>query len=86
MDGDRQRTARVIAGTYPLKKIAICLLDIYKTCISPFIPTQCRFYPTCSSYMQEAIEKKGIFRGLACGIMRILRCHPFSRGGYDPVK
>jgi putative membrane protein insertion efficiency factor len=86
MDGDRQRTARIAACEYAVKKFAICLLDIYKICISPFIPTQCRFYPTCSSYMQEAIEKKGVLRGLACGIKRIVRCHPFGRGGYDPVK
>jgi putative membrane protein insertion efficiency factor len=86
MDGDRQRAARIVAGKNPLKKFAICLLDIYKICISPFIPTQCRFYPTCSSYMQEAIEKKGVLGGLVCGFKRILRCHPFSRGGYDPVK
>lgn len=86
MDGDKQRTARIGACAGPLEKFAIFLLDIYKICISPFIPTQCRFYPTCSSYMQEAIEKKGILKGLACGIGRILRCHPFSRGGYDPVK
>jgi uncharacterized protein len=86
MDEDRQRAARIVTGAYLLKKFAICLLDIYKICISPFIPTQCRFYPTCSSYMQEAIEKKGLPRGLLCGIGRILRCHPFSRGGYDPVK
>jgi len=85
MDGDKQRTAR-IACAGPLEKFAIYVLDIYKICISPFIPTQCRFYPTCSSYMQEAIEKKGILRGLALGIRRILRCHPFNHGGYDPVK
>lgn len=86
MDGDRQRTARIAACAGPLEKFAIYVLDIYKICISPFIPTQCRFYPTCSSYMQEAIEKKGILRGLALGIRRILRCHPFNHGGYDPVK
>jgi putative membrane protein insertion efficiency factor len=86
MDGDRQRTARIVACEYAVRKLAICLLDIYKICISPFIPTQCRFYPTCSSYMHEAIEKKGVLKGLVCGIKRILRCHPFSRGGYDPVK
>lgn len=86
MDGDKQRTARFAACEYAVKKFVICLLDIYKVCISPFVPTQCRFYPTCSSYMHEAIEKKGVFRGFVCGIKRILRCHPFSHGGYDPVK
>ncbi|OPY72003.1 MAG: putative membrane protein insertion efficiency factor [Syntrophorhabdus sp. PtaU1.Bin050] len=87
MGGHRERTARIAAcNEYLLKKILIYLLDVYKVCISPFIPTECRFYPTCSTYMQEAIQKKGVFRGLVCGLKRILRCNPFSRGGYDPVK
>lgn len=86
MDGDRKRTAHIAACEYAVKKFAICLLDIYKICISPFIPSVCRFYPTCSSYMQEAIDKKGVLRGLLCGLKRILRCHPFNPGGYDPVK
>jgi uncharacterized protein len=69
-----------------VKGILIRLLDIYRILISPYIPTQCRFYPTCSCYMKEAIEKKGISKGIAMGLKRILKCNPFYPGGYDPVK
>ena len=69
-----------------VKKSLICLVDIYRLLISPFIPTQCRFYPTCSSYMKEAIEKKGVGKGIVLGLKRILKCNPFCSGGYDPVK
>jgi uncharacterized protein len=69
-----------------MKKIAILLLKIYKSAISPYVPTACRFYPTCSSYMLEAIEKKGLLRGFLKGVLRILKCHPFHPGGFDPVK
>ncbi|HEX2966052.1 MAG TPA: membrane protein insertion efficiency factor YidD [Syntrophorhabdaceae bacterium] len=68
-----------------MKKVIICLIRFYRL-IAPFIPGECRFYPTCSHYMQEAIEKKGIWRGIAAGSKRILRCNPLFPGGYDPVK
>jgi putative membrane protein insertion efficiency factor len=69
-----------------MKKIAILLLKIYRSAISPYVPTACRFYPTCSSYMIESIEKKGLLKGSLKGVLRILKCHPFHPGGFDPVK
>ncbi len=69
-----------------VKNFLIGILDAYTILLSPFVPTQCRFYPTCSCYMKEAIEKKGVMKGLALGIKRILKCNPFYPGGYDPVK
>lgn len=59
-------------------------VKFYQRAISPLLWSHCRFTPTCSHYMIEAIEKHGVLQGLLKGIWRILRCHPFSRGGYDP--
>ena len=66
--------------------IAIALLKGYKYLISPLLPPSCRFTPTCSEYAAEAIAKHGFVRGLGLGVRRLLRCHPFSEGGYDPVR
>ena len=63
----------------------LLLIRGYKKWISPMLGERCRFYPTCSSYMVEAITKYGILKGLALGIYRILRCNPLCKGGYDPV-
>ena len=60
-------------------------LQGYKLAISPFLPSACRFYPTCSDYMREAIEKYGVARGGWLGIKRLARCHPFHAGGVDMV-
>ncbi len=68
-----------------LKAFFITLLKGYQYFISPFFPPCCRFYPTCSTYTIQVIEKYGVVRGGYLGIRRILRCHPFSRGGYDPA-
>ncbi|WP_251950511.1 membrane protein insertion efficiency factor YidD [Latilactobacillus sakei] len=68
-----------------MQKILITLVRFYQTGISPFLPPSCRYYPTCSSYMIQAIQKHGAIKGLIMGIGRILRCHPFVKGGYDPV-
>jgi putative membrane protein insertion efficiency factor len=69
-----------------MKKLAISTLRFYKTYLSPFLPSSCRFYPTCSEYAMEAINKYGVLKGSIKGIYRILRCNPFNRGGYDPVR
>ena len=67
-----------------LKKILIKLIQIYRF-FSKFTPRVCRFYPTCSQYTMEAIEKYGAIKGSWLGLKRILRCHPKNPGGYDPV-
>lgn len=71
-----------------LKKILFFFIRIYQLFISRMIGGyNCRFSPTCSDYMMEAVEKKGLLRGFFLGILRILRCHPFcKKSGYDPVK
>lgn len=69
-----------------MRRILISLLKLYKVAISPLLPPSCRFVPTCSEYAREAIERYGALRGTWMGIRRILRCHPFHPGGYDPVK
>ena len=66
--------------------IALGLLRIYKLCISPLLPSACRFHPTCSDYMKEAIEKHGVAKGVGLGLRRLSRCHPFREGGFDPVR
>ena len=73
------------SGAMRMKTVILWLLRGYKRYISPWLPPSCRFEPTCSMYMVQAIEKKGLFRGLVLGIWRLLRCHPFSAGGFDPV-
>jgi len=66
--------------------IVLGLLRIYKLCISPLLPSACRFHPTCSEYMKEAIEKHGAIKGVGLGLHRLSRCHPFHQGGFDPVR
>lgn len=68
-----------------MKILLIWLIKGYRLFISPLFPPTCRFQPTCSMYAIQAIERFGVFRGGWMGIMRILRCHPFHPGGYDPV-
>lgn len=68
-----------------MKKIFLKLIRFYQTGISPNTPPRCKYYPTCSQYGYEAIERFGVLKGGALTIWRILRCNPFSRGGYDPV-
>lgn len=67
------------------KTLLLTLLRGYKWALSPFLPPACRYVPACSDYAAEAIERHGAFRGSAMAIWRVLRCHPFVRGGYDPV-
>ena len=69
-----------------IAKPAIWLIRVYKSTFSPMLPPSCRFSPSCSQYTLEALEKYGLLKGMSLGIHRLLRCHPFSRGGFDPVK
>jgi putative membrane protein insertion efficiency factor len=62
------------------------LLRVYKVGVSPWLPSACRFHPTCSEYMREAIEQYGAGRGVWMGLRRLAKCHPFHEGGFDPVR
>lgn len=66
------------------KNFLLYPIYFYQKIISPFFGPNCKFYPTCSNYAVEAIQKHGIY-GLLLAVKRILRCHPFSKGGYDPL-
>lgn len=68
-----------------MKALLINLVKAYQVLISPFLGINCRYYPSCSAYTVEAMEKWGALRGLWMGIKRVGRCHPFHEGGYDPV-
>ena len=71
-----------------MKKIIIFLIKSYQKWISPifnFFGIHCKFYPSCSNYMLQAIQKYGSCKGIFLGIKRLLRCHPFAKGGYDPL-
>ena len=72
-----------------MKKVMLKILKKYKKYISPiffFIGIRCKYYPTCSEYMIQAIEKYGVIKEIFLGLKRILKCNPFSKGGYDPLK
>ncbi len=68
-----------------LKGVFILLIEFYRHAISPMFPPCCRFVPTCSTYAREAVRRYGPFKGGYLAIRRILKCHPFHPGGYDPV-
>jgi len=68
------------------RKILRGLIILYQNLISPWLPSVCRFYPTCSEYTLQAVDKYGVRQGISLGIKRILKCHPFHPGGYDPLK
>jgi conserved hypothetical protein YidD len=68
-----------------MRAIALAPLRFYKRFLSPLLPPMCRFEPTCSIYMTQAIEKHGTLRGVWLGLQRLARCHPFNPGGWDPV-
>lgn len=61
------------------------IISIYRKFISPLLGAHCRFYPTCSEYSYEAFKKYGFFKGLSLSFKRIIKCHPFHKGGYDPL-
>lgn len=64
---------------------AVLIIRLYQATLAPFVGRQCRFHPTCSNYALDALRYHGLLRGLALAARRIARCHPFSKGGYDPV-
>ncbi len=67
-----------------MKWVALVLIKIYQYTLSPLLGNACRFYPSCSTYTYQAIERFGLFRGSWMGLKRILKCNPFFAGGYDP--
>jgi putative membrane protein insertion efficiency factor len=69
-----------------MKTILIALIKFYRLFISPVLPGNCRFYPSCSEYALEAVGRYGALRGTYLALRRIARCHPFHPGGFDPVK
>jgi uncharacterized protein len=66
-------------------RVAVALLGFYKAALSPWLPKACRYEPTCSVYAREAIERYGFLHGSCLAFRRLLRCHPFRKGGFDPV-
>ncbi len=68
-----------------MKKLVLGLIKIYQLILSPLLGSNCRFHPTCSAYAAEAIEKHGVIKGGYLSLRRIVKCHPFHDGGFDPV-
>jgi hypothetical protein len=68
-----------------MTRAALLLIRAYQLLLSPLLPTCCRFAPSCSHYASEALQRYGLRRGLGLGLRRLLRCHPFHPGGWDPV-
>jgi putative membrane protein insertion efficiency factor len=68
-----------------MRRLLMALIRGYQLAISPWLGRNCRFYPSCSQYTLEAIERHGALKGLWLGLRRVLRCHPFHPGGHDPV-
>lgn len=84
--GSVEKTSDVCSvKSSPFAWVLIALIRVYQKLISPWLPCQCRFYPTCSHYAVEALQKRGVFIGIGLTAWRILRCNPWCRGGYDPV-
>lgn len=79
----RNETAR--KSSAPVRFVSSAI-SFYQRHVSPLKKPSCRFYPTCSEYTRQAVERYGVIRGIAMGTRRVMRCHPFNPGGYDPVK
>ncbi len=68
-----------------MRRLALVPIHVYQRVVSPALPRRCKYEPTCSAYAAQAVEEFGILRGLVLAAWRLLRCNPFSHGGYDPV-
>jgi len=68
-----------------IQNIILFFVRLYQKAVSPYLGSHCRYYPTCSAYAYEAVQKHGALKGSFFALKRILRCHPFHKGGYDPV-
>ena len=68
------------------RRASIGLIRVYRRYVSPMLPASCRYTPSCSLFALQAIEKYGVVRGILMGALRLLRCHPFARGGFDPLR
>ncbi len=69
-----------------LRKTLVAVIRLYKILLSPLLPPACRFYPSCSTYAIQALERYGLIKGLWLAGKRVLRCHPYHPGGFDPVE
>jgi putative membrane protein insertion efficiency factor len=81
----RKKRTSVLKYILTLRWLFAAPVLFYKKCVSPFLPSRCPYYPTCSSYMLESISRHGPVIGVFYGIWRLLRCNPFTKGGLDPV-
>jgi putative membrane protein insertion efficiency factor len=81
----KKKAFKIFVNIVTLRWLCLALILFYKKCISPLLPDSCIYYPTCSSYMFEAIQKFGVAGGILRGAKRILRCVPWREGGFDPV-
>lgn len=77
--------SRALRAGFGFRALATLLIRLYRFALAPVLPKSCRFTPSCSAYAEEALRKHGFFRALWLIAARILRCHPFHPGGYDPV-
>ena len=75
-----------LAVSPKMSKIIVSAIGLYRRFISPMLPASCRYWPTCSDYTLQAVQKHGVLKGLMMGAWRLARCNPLSKGGIDPVK
>jgi uncharacterized protein len=69
-----------------MRKVAVGLIKVYRRIVSPMLPPSCRYWPSCSEYALQSIQKHGVLKGGLLGSWRIIRCNPWSKGGIDPVR